>query len=212
MSVRIAITNYGMGNLMSVQNAFESMGVQVFLAERGEELKGASAIVLPGVGAFGDGMTQLKKLGFVEALNEEVLCKKKPFLGICLGMQLIARGSEEFGHHDGLGWISASVRRIRPSHSQFKVPHMGWNEVRLLKESSLYRDVEISPVFYFVHSYVVEVEASAADVVTGVSDHGDRIIASLEQDNIFATQFHPEKSQRDGLQLLKNFATLIEES
>ncbi|MBI3087386.1 MAG: imidazole glycerol phosphate synthase subunit HisH [Candidatus Omnitrophica bacterium] len=201
----IAIVDYGMGNLKSVANAFEAIGSPARLVTRPEELREAAAIVVPGVGAFGDGMRNLRARGFVEALEEEVRRKGKPYLGICLGMQFLADVSFEHGEHAGLGWIRGAVKRLEPDDRRFKVPHMGWNDLRLIRDSALFADLPGEPVFYFVHSYHVEVAPEEAGAVTATCWHGADVTAAVQKEQIFGVQFHPEKSQQVGLHLLKNF-------
>ena len=204
----IAIVDYGAGNLRSVVNAFDAIGQQTRVVRDPAELRDAAAIVLPGVGAFGDGMAQLRARGFVEALNEQVLVRRTPYLGICLGLQLLARESTEHGAHRGLGWIDGVVQRIEPVDDQCRVPHIGWNTVHIHRASRLLEGLD-EPVFYFAHSYHVQVAGDASGAVTGTTSHGLAITASLEQGHIFGVQFHPEKSQREGLQVLTNFARLL---
>lgn len=201
--MQITIVNYGMGNLRSVINAFEVLGGGVRVIDNPADLADAHRIVLPGVGAFGDGMANLRSRGWVPALEEEVRGKGKPFLGLCLGMQLLASQGTEHGTHDGLGWIAGKVDRLRPSVAHCRVPHIGWNEVRVAKADGLYRGLPERPVFYFVHSYAFVPEDDA--VVSGWAEHGGEFAASLERGNIMATQYHPEKSQKHGLALLRNF-------
>lgn len=202
----IGIVNYGMSNLRSVANAFESLGCAPRILEQPSDLSGTDRVVLPGVGAFGDGMKNLRAGGWVPALEQEVLGAKKPFLGLCLGMQLLATKGTEHGDWDGLGWIPGVVRRLQPTDPLVRVPHIGWNEAEVVKRDGLYRETKGEQTFYFVHSYAFTPEDPA--VVSAYCTHGERFAASVERGNIFATQFHPEKSQKCGLALLKNFLTL----
>ena len=150
-------------------------------------------------------MASLKRLDLVEILNEEVISKGKPFLGICLGMHFLANESEELGVHSGLGWIDGSIRLIRPENPEFKVPHVGWNNIDIKKRGPLFEGFEEDPVFYFVHSYHFEpVEAPSATCWHGIS-----ITAAIQKDHIFGVQFHPEKSQQQGLKVLENFIKII---
>lgn len=205
----IAIINYGMGNLRSVLNAFEYIGAKVYIADQPVDLDRCQGIVLPGVGAFGDGMRNLREHKFIEALRNEVLQKKKQFLGICLGMQLLATTGREHGVHAGLNWIPGVVDRIPIDNSQgkFRVPHIGWNDVCFLKKSCLYDNLGESQAFYFVHSYVFLPED--ASVINGVFSYGSDFAASIEFNNICATQFHPEKSHTAGLAVLRNWYSKI---
>ncbi|MCM8811722.1 MAG: imidazole glycerol phosphate synthase subunit HisH [Candidatus Omnitrophica bacterium] len=205
----IALVDYGMGNLRSVANAFEAIGEKPVITHSRAEIESAAGIVLPGVGAFGDGMKNLRRLELIETLNREVLEKKKPYLGICLGMQFLTDESEEHGLHKGFGWIKGRIREIKPADKRYKVPHMGWNELQILKEGGLFQGLPEAPVFYFVHSY--HLEPAEPGVITAVCRHGAEVTAAVEKENIVGVQFHPEKSQRVGLQLLKNFVRMVKE-
>ena len=204
----LTVIDYGMGNLRSVMNAFASLDQPAFIARGPEDLRRADMIVLPGVGAFGDGMRNLREGGWVEALEEEVRGKGKPFLGLCVGMQLLATTGTEHGTHEGLGWIPGVSKRIPcEADPSLRVPHIGWNDVRFLKKQGLYSGFkEESQSFYFVHSYVLEPEDQS--VISGLCAYGPEFAASLEVDNIYATQYHPEKSHRAGITVLKNFLEL----
>ncbi len=204
--MKLAIIDYGMGNLRSVANAVEAVGGLATIVSEPARLREAERIILPGVGAFGRGMQNLRSGGWIEVLEEEVLGKRKPLAGFCLGMQLLADVGFEHGRHDGLGWIRGSVRRLETGDPALRVPHIGWNDTRLAKKDRLYRGLADSETFYFVHSFVFEPEDAA--VVSGTADHGVRFVASVEAGNIVATQFHPEKSQRAGLMVIKNFLAL----
>lgn len=199
----IGIIDYDMGNIQSVINAFEYLGQPVKVIGEGHEFSDIDRIVLPGVGAFGRGMDNLNNRGLVSALNREVREKRKPFLGICLGMQIICNESFEFGHFYGLGWIDASVRRFKPELG-VRVPHVGWNNLIIKKPNKLINDAGCGLDLYFAHSYCVDV--IAPDIVVATSEYGREFTAMVEKDNIFATQFHPEKSQRAGLNILKEFS------
>jgi len=202
----IAVIDYGMGNLLSVRNALDLLGYEVELCRKPGRLRAADKIILPGVGAFRDCLHNLKSTGFAEALGEEVLVRKKPILGICLGMQAMARRSFEFGEHEGLGWFDADVVRLKPADPKLRVPHVGWNQVSYQKGHALFRGLPETPDFYFVHSYYMKCR-NAADVI-GTADYGESFTAAVAKENIFGTQFHPEKSQDFGLKILENFATL----
>jgi glutamine amidotransferase len=206
----IAIVDYGMGNLRSVLNAFEAIGAPACLATSGAALREAAGIVVPGVGAFGDGMANLAARGVVEALGEEVLVRRKPYLGICLGLQFLAREGREHGIMPGLGWIGGVVRGLAPADPRCKVPHMGWNEVEVHHPGELFRDLDERPVFYFLHGFHLDPagDAGAAAAVTATAWHGERVTAAVARDNVFGVQFHPEKSQEAGLQVLRNFVKL----
>lgn len=196
----IVVVDYGMGNVRSVLNALEALGASAALASSGSALDDAERIVLPGVGAFREAMDRLDERGLVEPLQRNVVERKKPFLGVCLGMQLLAEVSFEHGEHRGLGWIPGEVRRIEPSDAALRVPHIGWNDVARRGTSRL---LPASAAFYFVHAF--QLLPRDPEVVTGTCDYGGPITAAVEHGNIFGTQFHPEKSQQAGLKLLKAF-------
>lgn len=199
----IAVIDYGMGNLRSVARALEAIGQDVTVTAAAEDVRAASHIVLPGVGSFDQCARQLQATGLVDVLDEQVRRQGKPFLGICLGMQLLAEGSEEGDAVRGLGWIAGRVRRLPPGDGR-KIPHIGWNDVEVAAGDPLFRGVR-HPVFYFVHSYFVDCGQPA--LVTGTCDYGVAFPAALVRDNIVAVQFHPEKSQQNGLRFLQNFVS-----
>jgi glutamine amidotransferase len=200
-----AIINYGLGNIRSVANAIETLNHEAVIADRPGMLESAERVILPGVGAFGDGMRSLSEGGWVDALEHNILKVGKPFLGLCLGMQLLASNGTEHGIHKGLGWIRGTVDRLR-STDDLRIPHIGWNDVRFVRRDGLYAGQDESSVFYFVHSYVLQPEDPK--VVSGVCSYGEEFVASIECQNIFGTQFHPEKSQKAGLAVLKRFLDL----
>lgn len=208
----IAIINYGLGNLSSVKNALDVLGIESEITDDIKKIQAADKIILPGVGAFGYGMENLRKLGLIEVLNQEILEKKKPFLGICLGMQLICKKSYEEGEFEGLGWIDAKVIRFddkkmaQADGKKLPVPHVGWNSVKCNLACPVLSGGAADQTFYFVHSYYPSVNDK--NIVMGWCDYGIMFPAILQQDNIFAVQFHPEKSQVEGLEILKKFATL----
>ncbi len=199
--MKAAIINYGLGNLRSVANALEAVGHEAIIATAPSMMDAADKVILPGVGAFADGMRGLREGGWIERLERDVRRGGKPLLGLCLGMQLLATTGTEHGIHEGLGWIPGRVDRL-PTVPGVRVPHIGWNDVRFVRPSVLHGSAE-SAAFYFVHSYVLLPQDPA--VVTGVVSHGVEFVASVELDNIHATQFHPEKSQDAGLAVLKRF-------
>lgn len=199
----VGIIDYGMGNLLSVFNALEIIGADARICSQPSELFDVDQIILPGVGAFGDCMTNLEKKGFIKPLNRLVLEKRKPIMGICLGMQVMARRSFEGGEFKGLGWFDAEVVRIQPSDKSLRVPQIGWNDITC-KIGPLFLGLPERPDFYFVHSY--HMSCSHQDDIQATCMYGDEIItAAVLKNNIFATQFHPEKSQDYGLRLLENF-------
>jgi imidazole glycerol-phosphate synthase subunit HisH len=199
----IGIVDYGMGNLRSVANALESLGCVTKITARPADLGSVDRIVLPGVGAFGDGINNLRTGGWIPALEEEVLKKSKPFLGLCVGMQLLASKGTEHGNSEGLGWIPGVVRRLTSSNPSIRIPHIGWNGVEIAKHDGLYREAKGEQTFYFVHSYAFYPDDPS--VVSAWCNHGEGFPASLETRNIFAAQYHPEKSQKCGIAVLQNF-------
>ena len=213
----IAIIDYGMGNLRSVQKAFESLGHDARVTRSPQVMNDASHVVLPGVGAFGDCMANLDRYGLIEPIRR-VIQGGKPFLGICLGLQLLFTESEEFGTHQGLGIVRGAVKRFPfPPSPQargsaaapvpaagLKVPHMGWNAIRITQPSPPLDGIETGTFVYFVHSYYVEPEDPS--VVCTETDYGVPFVSGIRRDNLFACQFHPEKSQTVGLRIISNFA------
>ena len=191
-----------MGNHLSVLNAFELLGARASIVSHPEDLAQADRIVLPGVGAFKDCMANLKARHFIAPLNES---KKsgKPILGICLGMQAMARRSFEVGEYDGLGWFEGDVVRLKPADPELRIPQIGWNDISWKDDCSLFRGVPAGSDFYFVHSYQMSC-VKTADVVA-VCDYGGSVTAAVLKENVFATQFHPEKSQDHGCKVLENF-------
>ncbi len=202
----IGIVDYGLGNLASVAGAIEYLDFEPVITSDPETLCQCSKIILPGVGAFGDGMENLRARGLLQPLNYIALEKKKPILGICLGFQLIARNSPEFGSHAGLGWFDTDVVSLNPLVGNLNVPHVGWNEVKQCADCILFKGIPDSALFYFVHSFALE--PSDKEGIMGTCHYGIDFPAVIQKNNIFATQFHPEKSQRYGLLLLKNFLEL----
>jgi glutamine amidotransferase len=198
----IAIVNYGLGNLRSVAGAVERLGGEAVITNDADELLKAEKLILPGVGAFGDGIKNLRALGLEDILNQLVLEESKPIFGICLGFQLMAKESCEFGYHQGLGWIDAVVEKI-DTNGRLRLPHVGWNDLFQRKKSVLFENVPGNALFYYVHSY--HVRCLDQNIIVGECDYGMRFTAAVEEDNIFGTQFHPEKSQQWGLELLKNY-------
>lgn len=201
--IKIGIVDYGMGNLRSVFNAFDYIGADVEICKNPLLLKQYDKIVLPGVGAFGDCIANLHKTGFAGELNECVLTARKPVLGICLGMQVMAAKGYENGEQDGLGWFDAEVVRISPFVPELKVPQIGWNEIEYDRNCFLFNDLPENPEFYFVHSY--HMACTNAKDLAAYCDYGQKVTAAVIKENIFATQFHPEKSQEYGLKILENF-------
>lgn len=203
----ITIIDYGLGNLGSVENMLRYLGIPTNRSSDPEVVRDAVKLLLPGVGAFDRGMRNLRDAGLIEALNDAVRRRGVPLLGICLGMQLLMESSEE-GEESGLGWIPGRVRRFAfpPGTPQLKVPHMGWNTVRVLRESPLLRQLPQASRFYFVHAFCV-VPDRPEDVILEAS-YGRDFAAGIERDNVYGVQFHPEKSHRFGMRILESFAEL----
>ena len=199
----IAVIDYDAGNLKSVEKALISLGEEVIVSRDREEILAADKVILPGVGAFGDAMKKLSYYRLVDTIYQ-VVEKNTPFLGICLGLQLLFEKSEESLETKGLGILKGEILRI-PDRG-LKVPHMGWNSLQIRKGAVLFQGLEDFPYVYFVHSYYLK--AAEEEIVAAVTEYGVSIHASVEKDNIFACQFHPEKSGRVGLQILKNFAAI----
>ena len=205
----IAVVDYGAGNVRSVTNALELIKQKPIVTKDPDELAKASVIILPGVGAFGDCMSAIKRYSLVGPLNEIIVKEKKPYLGICLGMQILARNGLEKGQHDGLSWIRGTVKKMKPVEKKYRIPHMGWNDVTYNSACPLFNDMGASPAFYFVHSYHLEVDTSDADAVAANCWHGMDVTVAVQKDNIFGVQFHPEKSQQEGIKLLENFIKTV---
>ena len=202
----IVIIDYGMGNVGSILNMIRSIGADAIISSNVSEIRKAKKIILPGVGAFDHAIQNLNNLNLVKILNEMVIDKKTPILGICLGMQLLTKRSEE-GKLKGLGWIDAETIRFKSDKkSSLKIPHMGWNEVEIKQESPLFRDMYAEPKFYFVHSYYIK--CNNVNNVLTTTPYGIDFASSIMKGNIFGVQFHPEKSHKFGMKLLKNFAEL----
>ena len=198
----IAVINYGLGNLLSVVKAFEKVagGRKVKVTSDPTDLKHAEYIVLPGVGNFRVGIENLINLGLADHLEQEVLEKKTPFLGICLGMQLMAETGEEDGKQRGLGWIPGKVRKL--DAKGLKVPHLGWDDIELVRDCHLFSESENGKDYYFVHSYVFD---CPEQFVVAYCNYGERFPVAVQKDNLYGTQFHPEKSRELGLNILSNF-------
>ena len=198
------IIDYGAGNIKSVEKALLSLGQEVVITDDADTILNAERIILPGVGAFGNAMAQLEKTGLDEVIGEAVR-RKIPFLGICLGLQLLFEKSDEALGVKGLGVLKGEVKKI-PAKKGLKIPHMGWNSLKLQNDGRLFKDLPEEPYVYFVHSYYLK--ATDESIVKATTEYSTHIHASVEKDNIFACQFHPEKSGTVGLQILSNFAKL----
>lgn len=202
----IVIIDYGMGNLRSVYNKFKRMGIDCTISSNIKDIEQAAKLILPGVGHFSYGMTNLHKLGFVDLLNKKVIDEKTPIFGICLGTQLFCKHSEE-GDSDGLGWINSEVVKFKVSDKlKYKVPHMGWNDVIIKNSNSLDKVIGSGEKFYFVHSY--HLKCNDQKDVWMTTEYDYEFVSAVRKDNIFGTQFHPEKSHDVGYELLKKFTEL----
>ncbi len=200
----IAIIDYDAGNLKSVQKAVNFMGEEAVISRDRNEILSADKVILPGVGSFGDAMEKLNKYGLVNTIYD-VVDKKLPFLGICLGLQLLFERSDESDGVSGLGILKGEILRI-PEAPGLKIPHIGWNSLRFMNDGRLFKDIDDDEYVYFVHSYYLK--AAEPEIVKAVTEYGTIIDASVEKDNVFACQFHPEKSGDVGLRILKNFISL----
>ncbi len=205
VTATVCIVDYGMGNIGSVRNAFGALGMPAIVAADRRALEAAAAIVLPGVGAFGKAMANLASLDLIGPLSEQVVERKKPFLGICLGLQLIATESFEQGHHKGLGWIDGAVVDVT-SAPGLAVPHVGWSELSYAADDPAFARIARDSCFYFDHAYTLTGDPGP---VIATVEYGAPIVAAIRRGNILATQFHPEKSQRNGLKLLRNFTNTM---
>ena len=205
----IAIIDYGSGNLRSAAKAFEHVAnaeQSILITSNPEDLTSASHIILPGVGAFADCMQGLQRAqGMIAALETEILQHKKPFLGICVGMQMLFEYGFEHGRHQGLGWLKGDVVKIQPAHS-LKIPHMGWNDIIIKQQHPLLATLPTRNHYYFVHSYHAVCKEPENMVAT--VNYGSELTAIVAKDNIMGTQFHPEKSQESGLAILRSFLSL----
>jgi len=195
-----------MGNFCSVQKSFERNNSNVIVSNDHKIIMNADKIVLPGVGSFRDGMKNLTNLGLIDVLNEEVIENKKPFLGICLGMQLMANTGYEISKTKGLGWIDGEVVKFDfPANNGLKIPHVGWNNLMIKSNNLLYEGIPDNKDFYFVHSYHLQLNE---DVITGMTEYGYQFVSSISKNNLYGFQFHPEKSQELGLAIINNFINL----
>tara|TARA_B100001059_G_C17798713_1_gene564773 strand:+ start:604 stop:1212 length:609 start_codon:yes stop_codon:yes gene_type:complete len=201
----IKIVDYGMGNLGSIFNMFKRIGVTSMITSDLEEIKSAKKLLLPGVGSFDKAMEKINNSGIKEVLDQKVLVEKTPILGVCLGMQLLTNSSEE-GKEKGLGYINASGKKFVFNDNKIKVPHMGWNIVKKAMPSLLTHDFEEESRFYFVHSYFVEVENQENSIFK--TTYGLEFDSAIQHKNIYGVQFHPEKSHKFGVKLLKNFSKI----
>ena len=200
----IAIIDYDAGNIKSVEKALNYLGEEAIITRDHDEIVNSDKVILPGVGAFADAMEKIRHYGLEETILE-VVEKNIPFLGICLGLQLMFESSDEGPGVKGLGLLPGKILRI-PKSGDLKIPHMGWNNIKVKEDSRLFKGLPENPYVYFVHSYYLQ--AQEPEIVKAVTGYGTEIHASVEKDNVFACQFHPEKSGKYGLEILKNFAEL----
>jgi glutamine amidotransferase len=203
----LVVVDYGLGNMRSICGALEHIGIDYRCTSDRSVINDASGLILPGVGAFPDGMENLKNLGLIDVLDHLVLTKRVPVLGICLGFHLMAREGNEFRSEAGLGWIDASVVKLEAVGDDVRVPHVGWNDCKYTKESPLFLGIPDEALFYFTHSYYMQ--CSDRGDVSAISFHGKQFTAAVQRSNIFGTQFHPEKSQLHGVMLLRNFYAIV---
>ena len=203
----VAIIDYDAGNIKSVQKAIEYLGEEVIITREPEVILNASRVILPGVGAFGDAMEKLHKYNLVDVIRE-VVKREIPFLGICLGLQLLFEASDETPGVQGLGILKGKIKRI-PDNGELKIPHIGWNSLSFPNKGRLYEGISKESYVYFVHSYYLDAEDK--DIVVATTEYGTTIHASVEQGNVFACQFHPEKSSSVGLKILDNFLKISKE-
>lgn len=204
----ITIIDYGMGNLRSVQKALETLGAEVNISSKKEDLKNADKLILPGVGAFPDAMNNLRERGLFDVIREEVIDNKKIILGICLGVQLLAEKGYELKECEGLGLIPGEVIKFDVEKYKLKIPHVGWNNlINIKKDCPLFKNFEENELsFYFVHSY--HFKTRLEEHIAAECNYGINFTAVVHKDNVYGTQFHPEKSQRAGLKLLENFINI----
>ena len=206
---KIGLIDYGSGNFRSVKNALEFIDIHPKTISNADQISDETHLILPGVGSFRSAMDKLEKLGFIDYLQKKLINSEKYFLGVCVGHQILTTLGTEFGSHKGLDLIPGSSNIIKPTDRLFTVPHIGWNEVYHKEGSRLFKDIEQGETFYFLHSY--HVTPLKPDHRSSFCNYGEEVTASIEIGNIFGVQFHPEKSQLNGLQLLRNFCELSDD-
>ena len=208
--MNVTIVDYNSGNISSVINSFKEVAkekIKIDVSSNLDKIKSSDKIVLPGQGSFKscvDGLSSID--GLVDALNEFTIINKKPLLGICVGLQMFADIGYEESETKGLGWISGKVSKINNQNGKFKLPHIGWNELNIVKNSQIFKDIKNKSHMYFVHSY--EFIPEDKDVISATTDYSSNIVCSVEKENIFGTQFHPEKSDKEGLKIIDNFLNI----
>jgi glutamine amidotransferase len=203
--LRVTIIDYGVGNVYSVSNALNFLGYKIRVSREASDIVNADALILPGVGAFEEAITNLRNYNLESLLNEQVIVLKKPILGICVGMQMMANGSHENGWHTGLGWINGEVKKLELP-KPYSIPHVGWNDIVVKKHSELFSRSGDGTNFYFDHSYHFECEEQ---YLAAACHYGITVTAAVQNENIFGVQFHPEKSQNSGLKLFRGFLNSI---
>jgi glutamine amidotransferase len=208
--MNVTIVDYNSGNISSVINSFKEVAkeqIKIEVSSNLDKIKSSDKIVLPGQGSFKSCVDALNSIdGLVDTLNEFTIINKKPLLGICVGLQMFADVGYEETETKGLGWISGKVSKIDNQNGKFKLPHIGWNELNIVKDSQIFKDIKDKSHMYFVHSY--EFIPEDKDVISATTDYSSNIVCSVEKENIFGTQFHPEKSDKEGLKLIDNFLNL----
>ena len=208
--MNVTIVDYNSGNISSVINSFKEVAqgkVNIEVTSDLNKIKSSDKVVLPGQGSFKSCVDALNKIGgLTDTLNEFVITKKKPLLGICVGLQMFADIGYEETETKGLGWISGKVSKIDNQNGKFKLPHIGWNQINIVKESKIFQNIENNSHMYFVHSY--EFIPEDKSVISATTDYSSKVVCSIEKDNIFGTQFHPEKSDKIGLEIINNFLSL----
>lgn len=203
----IAIVDYGSGNIQAIKNIYDNLKIKTYFVSEPDQLMAADKIILPGVGAFDEAISKLNSSGMINALNTKVLTEKTPVLGVCVGMQVMAKGSQE-GVSSGLGWFDAEVKKFDEAciPNKPKLPHMGWNEIKQQKFSDMLKDISCDKGFYFLHSYFIECNNEEDILLT--ANYGQEFTCAIQKNNIFGFQFHPEKSHSNGINLFRNFARL----
>jgi glutamine amidotransferase len=207
--MKLTIIDYEAGNLRTVQKAVEHLGFVALISNNLDVIKQSDALILPGVGAFADGMNTLERLKLVDLIRNFVKIDKKPILGICLGMQLLAKRGLEGGERRGLDLLPMEIKKFNFQDKQYRIPHMGWNNISIKKDSGLFKEIPNSADFYFVHSYYCESQDTS--IIAATCNYGHDFVVAAENNNIFCTQFHPEKSQLYGLKVLQNYLVSCKE-
>ena len=198
-NAKVCVLDYGSGNVASVYNLINRLGYDIKVSNKPEDIKKSSHLILPGVGAFGASIEKIKNNISIELLSDEVKVKKKPFLGICVGMQVLAEKGLEFGSHEGLGWIEGTVEKINAK----VLPHVGWNNIEMKKNSPIFSNIKNASDFYFVNSYAFKVKDN--NFIIAETTYENKFCSAVQKENIFGVQFHPEKSQKVGQDIIENF-------